>query len=98
MHICFTDLEDESLFVTTAVDDDPDRDKENEEDDNANSRVSASVFEGDLSAIPKRIMLGVEECGAICSLLSDKGSFICVCGCKAKSRQHTILLLFRVGY
>ena len=82
MPICFTDPE-EPLYVTTVDDDNESNEAEDEEDD-ANSRVSASDFEGNLSDIPKRMLFGLEECGAIFVLSSDHGKFVRICGCKAQ--------------
>jgi viroplasmin and RNaseH domain-containing protein len=81
MPICFTDPE-EPLYVTT-VEDGLESDEAEDEEDDANSRVSASDFEGDLKDIPKRMLFGVEECGAIFSLPSDHGKLVRICGCKA---------------
>jgi hypothetical protein len=84
MPISFTDPENEPIFATTVYEDN-DSKGDDEEDDDAQSRVSALEYDGDLTTIPKLMMFGVEECGAIFSLASDNGAFMRVCGCNVKS-------------
>jgi viroplasmin and RNaseH domain-containing protein len=83
MPISFTEPENEPILAATEYDEESE--EENEEDDDADSRVSASEFDGDLSTIPKRMMFGEDECGAIFSLSSDNGAFMRVCGCNINS-------------
>ena len=80
MTICFTDPDEDPLFAASLEDA---SEEESEEEDDADSRISASEFEGDLKDIPKHMLFGKEECGAIFCLASDKGAFVRVCGCKA---------------
>jgi viroplasmin and RNaseH domain-containing protein len=82
MPICFTDPE-EPLYVST-VEDNDESVEDDDDDDDVESRISASDFEGNLSDIPKRMLFGMEECGAIFVLPSDNGAFVRICGCKAK--------------
>ncbi len=81
MPICFTDPE-EPLFVST-VEDNDESVEDDDDDDDVESRISASDFEGNLSDIPKRMLFGLEECGAIFVLPSDNGAYVRICGCKA---------------
>ena len=80
MPISFTNPENDPPVVET-VEAVSNEDYEEDQGDDE-SQISASDFEGDLGTIPVRMMFGPEECGAIFSLPSDKGSFFRVCGCR----------------
>ena len=80
MPISFTNQDNEPPIVETAEESFGSNEEEDAGDEE--SQVSASDYEGDLSDIPIRMMFGVEECGAIFNLASDKGAFFRVCGCR----------------
>ena len=80
MPISFTNQEEDFPYVETVTDAIESEDEDDEHGDE-DSRVSASEFDGDLAALPDRMLFGTEECGAIFGLSSDKGAFLRVCGC-----------------
>jgi hypothetical protein len=61
-HAYLTDPENEPIFTTTVYEDD-NSEEADKEDDDAQSRVSASEFEGDLTTIPKQMMFGGKKNG-----------------------------------
>jgi hypothetical protein len=80
MPICFTDPEDKPILATTVYEDQDSKEEDKKDDDTKNCRVSSSESEGNLSTIPKWMVFGMDECGAIFSLpLVDNGAFMRVC-------------------
>jgi hypothetical protein len=80
MTIYFTDPDEEPLFAASVEDTST---EDNKEEEDVQSRILASEFDGDLTDIPKHMLFGKEEYGAIFCLASDKGAFVRVCACKA---------------